>query len=72
MFERDLSIELTDDMIDLDLIEDLGLDSVAFAIALVAMENATGVAVAEEDLLECKTVRDVNNFVRAYLEKESV
>ncbi|MGW4533967.1 phosphopantetheine-binding protein [Nocardia sp. NPDC004340] len=64
-FRRDLSIELTDDMIDDDLIDDLGLDSVALAIALVAFESVTGTPVSEEELMDCKTVRDVNEFVRA-------
>lgn len=70
-FARDLSIELTDDMIDADLIDDLGLDSVAFAIALVAFEDATGTPVSEQELLDCRTVGDVNEFVRKKLEAQA-
>jgi acyl carrier protein len=41
------------------LVEDLGMDSVAFAVGLVAIEERFGVQLTEEDLLTCKTVGDL-------------
>ena len=41
------------------LIADLGLDSVAFAVALVAIDERLGVRLSERDLIECTTVADV-------------
>lgn len=47
------------------LIEDVGLDSVAFAIGMVAIEDRLGVALSEEDLLTCDTVGDLESAIRA-------
>lgn len=41
------------------LIDDVGLDSVAFAVSMVAIEDRYGVALSEEDLLSCDTVADL-------------
>ncbi|PRC46820.1 acyl carrier protein, partial [Mycobacterium sp. ITM-2017-0098] len=41
---------------DSRLIDDVGLDSVAFAVGMVAIEDKLGVALTEEDLLTCDTV----------------
>ncbi|BBY16983.1 acyl carrier protein [Mycolicibacterium litorale] len=41
------------------LIDDVGLDSVAFAVGMVAIEDRLGVALTEEDLLSCDTVGDL-------------
>jgi acyl carrier protein len=41
------------------LIADLGLDSVAFAVALVAIDERMGVRLSERELIECVTVADV-------------
>jgi acyl carrier protein len=41
------------------LIADLGLDSVAFAVALVAIDERLGVRLSERELIECVTVADV-------------
>lgn len=43
------------------LVEDVGLDSVAFAIGMVAIEDRLGVALSEEDLLTCTTVGDLES-----------
>ena len=37
------------------LVNDVGLDSVAFAVGIAAIEDRLGVALAEEDLLACET-----------------
>jgi acyl carrier protein len=45
------------------LIEDLGMDSVAFATGLVAIEERFGAQLTEEDLLTCKTVGDLQSAI---------
>lgn len=47
------------------LIEDVGLDSLAFAVGMVAIEDKLGVALSEEDLLSCVTVGDLEAAIRA-------
>jgi acyl carrier protein len=47
------------------LIDDVGLDSVAFAVGMVAIEDRLGVALTEEDLLSCDTVGDLEAAIRA-------
>lgn len=55
--------ELSVDVAEIDsssrLIDDLGLDSVAFAISIVAIEDRLGVRVSERELLECTTLGDI-------------
>lgn len=47
------------------LIDDVGLDSVAFAVGTVAIEDKLGVALSEQELLSCETVGDLEAAVRA-------
>jgi acyl carrier protein len=47
------------------LIDDVGLDSVAFAVGMVAIEDRLGVALTEEDLLSCDTVGDLEATIQA-------
>jgi acyl carrier protein len=47
------------------LVDDVGLDSVAFAVGMVAIEDKLGVAVSEEELLGCDTVGDLDGVIRA-------
>jgi acyl carrier protein len=47
------------------LIDDVGLDSVAFAVGMVAIEDRLGVALTEEDLLGCDTVGDLDAAIQA-------
>jgi len=69
---------LRDDLnVDLDrvtqqarLVDDVGLDSVAFAIGMVAIEDRLGVALSEEDLLSCDTVGDLEAAIRAKVPAE--
>jgi acyl carrier protein len=50
---------------DSRLIDDVGLDSVAFAVGMVAIEDRFGVALSEEDLLSCHTVADLEAAILA-------
>jgi acyl carrier protein len=43
----------------------VGLDSVAFAVGMVAIEDKLGVAVSEQELLGCDTVGDLEGVIRA-------
>jgi acyl carrier protein len=47
------------------LVDDVGLDSVAFAVGMVAIEDKLGVAVSEQELLGCNTVGDLEDVIRA-------
>jgi acyl carrier protein len=46
-------------------VDDVGLDSVAFAVGMVAIEDKLGVAVSEQELLGCDTVGDLEKVIRA-------
>ena len=50
---------------DSKLIDDLGLDSVAFAIGVVAIEERLGVKLSERELFESKTVGDLEDLIRS-------
>lgn len=47
------------------LIDDLGLDSVAFAVGMVAIEDKLGVVISEQELMNCDTVGDLEKVIRA-------
>ncbi len=47
------------------LIDDVGLDSVAFAVGMVAIEDKLGVVINEQELLGCDTVGDLETVIRA-------
>jgi acyl carrier protein len=47
------------------LIDDVGLDSVAFAVGMVAIEDKLGVVLTEEDLLTCDTVAELEAAITA-------
>ncbi|GAA4665031.1 acyl carrier protein [Gordonia humi] len=49
------------------LVDDLGMDSVAFAIGVVAIEEKLGVKLAEREIFDAKTVGDLEEVVRAKL-----
>ena len=50
---------------DASLVGELGFDSVAFAIGLVSIEEKLGVTLEQEELIVCKTVRDVVELIDA-------
>lgn len=47
------------------LVDDVGLDSVAFAVGMVAIEEKLGVALSEEELLDCDTVGELEAAIAA-------
>lgn len=61
----DLNVDLSRVTPQSRLVDDVGLDSVAFAIGMVAIEDRLGVALSEEDLLTCDTVADLEAAIRA-------
>lgn len=63
IFRDDLAIDPTRVHPDASLIGDLGFDSVAFAIGLVSIEEKLGITLQQEELIVCKTVRDVERLV---------
>jgi acyl carrier protein len=61
----DLNVDTSRITRDSRLIDDAGLDSVAFAVGMVAIEDKLGVALTEEDLLTCETVGDLESAILA-------
>jgi len=61
----DLNVDVSRVTRDSRLIDDVGLDSVAFAVGMVAIEDKLGVALTEEDLLTCDTVGDLESAILA-------
>jgi len=61
----DLNIDVSWVTQESRLVDDVGLDSVAFAVGMVAIEDKLGVAVTEQELLGCDTVGDLENVIRA-------
>ncbi len=61
----DLDLSLDDLSGDSRLVEDLGLDSVALAIGVVAIEERLGVKLTEREMLETKSVDDLTELVRS-------
>ena len=45
------------------LVDDLGMDSVSFAVGLVSIEEKFGVQLSEEDLISCRTVGDLQTAI---------
>ena len=58
-------LQVDTDRLDRDsrLIDDVGLDSVAFAVGMVAIEDRLGVTLTERELLTCDTVGDLEDIV---------
>jgi len=63
ILRNDVAIDVTRLNSDAVLISDLGLDSVAVAIIIVALEDRFGVAVTEKDLIDCRTLGDVFQLI---------
>ena len=61
----DLNIDVSRVTSDSRLVDDVGLDSVAFAVGMVAIEDKLGVVISEQELLGCDTVGDLENVIRA-------
>jgi acyl carrier protein len=67
ILETDLDLALGDVTESSLLIDDLGLDSVAFAIGVVAIEERLGVQLTEREIYESKTVGDLEGVIRSKL-----
>jgi len=63
----DLSVDVSRITRESRLIDDLGMDSVAFAVGMVAIEDRLDAALTEEDLLSCETVGQLEDAVVAKL-----
>ena len=61
----DLNVDISRVTRESRLLDDVGLDSVAFAVGMVAIEDKLGVAVSEQELLGCDTVGDLEDVIRA-------
>lgn len=61
----DLNADMTRVTPEARLVDDVGLDSVAFAVGIVAIEEKLGVALSEEELLTCDTVGELEAAVAA-------
>jgi acyl carrier protein len=61
----DLSVDISRVTRDSRLVDDVGLDSVAFAVGMVAIEDKLGVVISEQELLTCDTVGDLDSVIRA-------
>jgi acyl carrier protein len=61
----DLNVDISRVTRESRLVDDVGLDSVAFAVGMVAIEDKLGVAVSEQELLGCDTVGDLEKVIRA-------
>ncbi len=61
----DLNVDVSRVTPDARLVDDVGLDSVAFAVAMVAIGERLGVSLSEEELLNCDTVGDLQDVIAA-------
>lgn len=61
----DLNVDMARVTHDARLVDDVGLDSVAFAVGMVAIEERLGVTLSEEELLTCDTVGDLETAIAA-------
>jgi acyl carrier protein len=61
----DLNVDVSRVSRESRLVDDVGLDSVAFAVGMVAIEDKLGVVISEQELLACDTVGDLERVIRA-------
>ena len=52
---------------DASLADDLGADSLASVELVMALEEAAGLSIAEEDAAKLKTVGDIFNYINAHV-----
>src|SRR6185369_12702074 len=64
IFREDLQIDVSRFTPDSHLIDEVGLDSVAFAVGMVAIEEKLGVVLSEEELLTCNTLGALDTAIR--------
>ncbi len=63
----DMSIDISRITPESRLVADVGLDSVAFAVGKVAIQDKLGVVLEERELLGCNTVGDLEAVIMAKL-----
>ncbi|WP_256668015.1 acyl carrier protein [Nocardia cyriacigeorgica] len=68
ILEEDLDLPLADVTRSSLLVEDLGIDSVAFAIGVVAIEERLGVQLTEREMSEAASVGDLEDLIRSKAE----
>ncbi|MET8649053.1 acyl carrier protein [Nocardia aurea] len=71
ILEEDLDLSLTEVTRTSLLIEDLGIDSVAFAIGVVAIEERLGVQLTEREMSEAASVGDLEDLIRSKFSGDS-
>ena len=49
---------------DLVIVDDLGLDSLTMVEIVLAVEDAIGTTIAEEDVQKLRTLGDIKNFIK--------
>ncbi|WP_433664284.1 phosphopantetheine-binding protein [Nocardia sp. CA-128927] len=67
IFETDLGMEVRQSRPEEILVGDLGFDSVAVAIGIVAIEERLGVRLTVQQMLSCWTVGDIVRVIDAAL-----
>ncbi|CAM3048801.1 acyl carrier protein [Skermania piniformis] len=65
ILEDDLDLSLTDVAPSARLVDDLGIDSVAFAIGVVAIEERLGVRLTEKEIADAVSVADLEQLIRS-------
>lgn len=65
ILREDLNVDASRLTPDARLVDDVGLDSVAFAVGMVAIEERLGGSLSEEELLNCDTVGDLQAAIAA-------
>ncbi|WP_327148415.1 acyl carrier protein [Nocardia sp. NBC_01329] len=68
ILEEDLDLALADVTRSSLLIEDLGLDSVSFAIGVVAIEERLGVQLTDREMADAASVGDLEDLIRSKAE----
>ncbi|WP_069160509.1 phosphopantetheine-binding protein [Nocardia altamirensis] len=71
IFETDLGMEVPQADPTEILIGDLGFDSVAAAIGIVAIDERLGVRLTEQELVSCWTIADIVQLIDAGLPSEN-
>jgi acyl carrier protein len=61
----DLNVDISRVTRESRLVDDVGLDSVAFAVGMVAIEDKLGVMITEREMLHCDTVGELEAVIRA-------
>lgn len=64
ILREDLQIDVSRFTPESHLVDEVGLDSVAFAVGMVAIEEKLGIVLSEEDLLACNTIGDLDAAIR--------